>query len=276
MKISVVTAVLNRENTIGMAIDSIWSQTWPDIEHIIQDGGSTDSTIDIIQEKITNNTFLVSEPDSGLYDAINRGISRASGSIIGLLHSDDFFANKNILEKIASAFDDPSVDGVYGDLHYVAARDEGRIVRFWRSGVFKRSALRHGWMPPHPTLFLRREVFDRLGLYDTSYKISADYDAILRFLIGGNVKLAYIPEVFVKMRLGGASNGSLRDIIHKIVEDYHAIRTNAAGGLYTIACKNFRKFGQFFHPSWVDFCIRILMDFRTRPERSRKKLIDTE
>lgn len=154
------------------------------------------------------------------YDAINRGISRASGDAIGLMHSDDFFAHDRVLERVAEALSDPAVEGVYGDLDYVSASDPARVIRDWRSGAYAPAKLRRGWMPPHPTLYLRREVFDTWGLYDTSFRIAADYDAMLRYLAKGEIRLAYIPEVLVKMRVGGESNRSLGRILRKSRETW--------------------------------------------------------
>lgn len=245
MKISVITAVFNREGTIGAAIASVRSQTYGDVEHVIQDGGSVDRTLEIVRKASDASASIVSQHDFGIYDAINRGISRATGGVIGLMHSDDFFADSFVLSKVADAFDDPSVQGVYGDLQYVSASNPSRVVRHWRSGRFTHSRLRRGWMPPHPTLYLRREVFEEYGVYDTDFSIAADYDAILRYLAIGKIKLAYIPEVLVKMRLGGESNRSLERIIKKSCEDYRAIRKNQVGGLGTLASKNLSKIKQF-------------------------------
>lgn len=245
MKISVVTAVYNRADTIGEAMQSVQFQTYPQVEHVVQDGGSTDGTLEEIERLSNASTSLVSEPDQGIYDAINRGIKRAKGSVVGLMHSDDIFASSRVLDKISECFADPEVDGVYGDLQYVAAHDPGRVIRHWRSGEYHPALLKRGWMPPHPTLYLRREVFDRLGHYDTSFSIAADYEAMLRYLSRGKIRLAYIPEVLVKMRLGGESNRSLESILRKSREDLRAIRKNKVGGIATLAAKNLGKLGQF-------------------------------
>lgn len=246
MKISVITAVYNRVETIVQAIESVRGQTYPDVEHVIQDGGSTDGTVEHICSMADTATNLVSERDNGIYDAINRGIARASGDVIGLMHSDDFFAHAHVLERVATCFADPCVDGVYGDLQYVSADDTSKVIRHWRSGEYDPKKLVRGWMPPHPTLYLRREVFDRLGDYDTTFQIAADYDAMLRYLAIGKIRLAYLPEVMVKMRLGGESNRSLGRILRKSREDYRAIRGNGVGGIGTLAAKNISKLGQFF------------------------------
>ena len=245
MKISVVTAVYNRVGTILDAMESVQNQSYPDVEHVIQDGGSNDGTLERIAPILGPATALVSERDKGIYDAINRGIARASGDVIGLMHSDDLFAHSQVLERVAEKFADPAVEGIYGDLEYVSANDTKKVVRYWKSGEYTPKRLSRGWMPPHPTLYLRREVFDRFGLYDTSFSIAADYDAMLRYLVQGGINLAYIPEVMVKMRLGGESNRSLERILKKSREDYRAIRKNQVGGLGTLAAKNLSKIGQF-------------------------------
>ncbi|WP_435988417.1 glycosyltransferase family 2 protein [Sulfitobacter sp. SH24] len=245
MKISIVTAVFNRAGTIADALQSVETQSYQNIEHIIQDGGSGDGTLDIIRQFSSSPAQLVSEPDGGIYDAINKGISRASGDIIGLMHSDDFFADDLVLQRVAETFRDPEVDGVYGDLDYVSASNTGKIVRCWRSGPYHPDLLKRGWMPPHPTLYLRREVFDRWGLYDTSMRIAADYEAMLRYLAQGEIRLAYIPEVLVKMRVGGESNRSLSRMLQKSREDYTALRRYGVGGMGTLMAKNFSKLEQF-------------------------------
>lgn len=243
--ISIVTAVFNRALTIGEAIESVQNQTYPHVEHIVKDGGSHDGTLEKIIALANPSTKLISDEDTGIYDAINRGIERASGEIIGLMHSDDLFADNQVLAKVATALNDPNIDGVYGDLLYVAADDPSRVVRHWRSGEYRAALLARGWMPPHPTVYLRREVFENFGLYDTSFRIAADYDAMLRYLVKGHIRLAYIPEVLVKMRLGGESNRSLARILLKSREDLRALRTNGVGGIGTLAGKNLSKLGQF-------------------------------
>ncbi len=245
MKISVVTVVYNRAATIGEAIDSVQAQNWGDVEHVIQDGGSVDGTLDIIRQRAQPNTVFVSELDQGIYDALNRGIRRSTGDVIGLMHSDDVFAYDGVLRQVAAAFEEPGIDGVYGDLQYVSAKDPTRVVRDWRAAEYHHALLKSGWMPPHPTLYLRKQVFERFGLYDTSFEIAADYDAILRYLVTGRIKLAYIPEVLVKMRLGGASNRSLGHMLKKSREDLRAIRKNGVGGTGTLIAKNLTKIGQF-------------------------------
>ena len=247
MKISIITAVYNRADTIADAIRSVQSQTYLDVEHIIIDGASQDGTLHVIDKFKNERTRVVSEPDNGIYDAINKGLRASSGEVIGLMHSDDLFAGIHVLEKVAKYFQNPEIDMVYGDLQYVARLDISRIIRFWRAGPFYPDELRRGWMPPHPTLYVRRGVIEKLGVYDTSFRIAADYEAILRWFGHGSLRSFYVPEVFVKMRVGGESNRSAAQIIAKSREDYRAIRRHRLGGLSTLLMKNVRKLNQFEH-----------------------------
>lgn len=245
MKISLVTAIYNRRATLGAALSSAVAQSHGDIEHLIQDGGSTDGSLDIITALQHSRMRVVSERDGGIYYALNRGIARATGEVVGFLHSDDILAHENVLARVAEALADPTVDGVYGDLDYVAADDTGRIIRRWRSGAYDPARLKWGWMPPHPTLYLRRRVYEQLGAHDTDFRIAADYEAMLRYLVRGRIRLAYIPEVMVKMRVGGESNRSLGRILTKSAEDLRAMRRHGVGGIGTLAAKNLRKITQF-------------------------------
>jgi glycosyltransferase involved in cell wall biosynthesis len=245
MKFSIITVVWNRVETLPHALESLGQQTYADYEHIVQDGGSTDGTLDVLSARPDPRRKLVSGKDGGIYDALNRALARAGGDVIGLLHSDDFYAHPRVLEHVAARFAETGADAVYGDLDYVSARDPSQIIRHWRSGEFSRARLRRGWMPPHPALFLKREVIERLGDYDTSFRIAADYDTILRYFGAGGISSSWLPEVLVKMRVGGASNGSLRRIIRKSQEDLRALRKNRIGGIGALAWKNIGKVGQF-------------------------------
>lgn len=246
LKISVVTAVLNRADTIAQAVKSVQAQSYLNVEHIVQDGLSVDGTKEIILALANETTKMESKRDSGLYDAINCGIKRSTGDIVGLMHSDDFFAHPGVLARVAIAFEDPNIHGVYGDLDYVSSLNPHRVIRRWQSGCFHLEKIKWGWMPPHPTLFLRRNVFECLGYYDTNYSISADYEAMIRYIYHGKINLMYIPEVFVKMRAGGESNRSLDRIIRKSREDLRAIRRHNIGGWMVLIVKNIRKVRQFF------------------------------
>ncbi|KAF0284757.1 glycosyltransferase family 2 protein [Spiribacter roseus] len=245
MRISIITAVYNRATTLPEALDSLRRQTHPSVEHVVQDGGSTDGTLQVLRANPSEEMKLVSAPDGGIYDAVNCGIARASGDVIGLLHSDDYLADSGVIADVAEALADPAVDGVYGDLDYVAAADTSHVIRRWRSGQYVPAKLKRGWMPPHPTLYLRRQVLESWGYYDTSFHIAADYEAMLRWLVRGQIQLAYIPRVLVKMRVGGESNRSLGHILRKSREDYRAMRRHGVGGIGSLAAKNFSKLEQF-------------------------------
>ena len=245
MKISVITAVHNAETTLAEAIASVASQTFPDIEHIVIEGHSSDRSLAVLARAAHARMTLYSEPDSGIYDALNKGIARATGDVIGFVHADDFLAHDKVLERVAAAFADPGVEAVYSDLDYVARTDTARIVRHWKSAPFESWRLRRGWMPPHPTFYLRREAFERLGDFDTGLRISADYDLMLRFFTETAGRSVHIPEVTYKMRTGGISNRDWQKIRQKMREDYQVIRRNRAGGVVTLLAKNLSKLGQF-------------------------------
>lgn len=246
MKISIVTTVLNRDKKIADAIDCVANQTYPFIEHVIQDGGSSDRTIDVIRNLDVQNLTFKSEPDQGIYDGLNRAIKRSTGDIIGLLHSDDRFATHDTVQNVVDAFKTSDADAVYGDLVYVSKFDPVRLVRYWRAGNYAPQKLKFGWMPPHPALFVKRSVFENFGYYNENYKIAADYDAILRWFLIGKVKVHYLPEVLVHMNVGGESNRSLLNIARKSYEDYLVIKRHAIGGVGTLVLKNLRKANQFF------------------------------
>lgn len=245
LRVSIITAVFNAEATIGAAIRSVAAQSHPAIEHLVIDGMSTDGTGAEIARARHPGLVHLRGPDGGIYDAINKGIAQSSGEVIGLVHGDDMLAHPQVVADVAAAFTDPGVDAVYGDLDYVARGDPGRVLRHWRAGPFAPQRLRRGWMPPHPTLFLRRRVFDAFGPYDTRYRIAADYDAVLRYFGAGGIRAVYLPQVLVKMRTGGESNRSLGRILRKSREDYRAIRRNGVGGFGTLAAKNLSKLPQF-------------------------------
>lgn len=245
MKISVLTVVFNRADTIAGAIASVASQSYREVEHIVVDGASSDSTLSVINGCLHADMVVVSEADEGIYDALNKALARSSGEIIGLMHSDDFFAHDEVLVRVAQQFTDPGVDAVYGDLDYISATDSNFVVRRWKAGIFTLAKLRRGWMPPHPALFVRRRILEELGGYNTSYRIAGDYDAILRWFGSPGFRAAYVPEVLVKMRVGGESNRSVGRILQKSREDYRALRSNKIGGLGALASKNLSKVFQF-------------------------------
>lgn len=245
MKFSILTVTRNRAATLGDALDSLAAQTYGDYEHIVHDGASTDGTLALLATRPDPRRRVVSEADGGIYDALNRALARAGGDVVGVLHSDDFLAHPQVLERVAARFAETGADAVYGDLDYVAADDPARVIRHWRSGAYDRAKLRRGWMPPHPALFLRRRVIERWGGYDTSYRIAADYDTILRYFGKGGISAVWLPEVLVKMRVGGESNRSLGRVLRKSREDYRALRQNGVGGVRALAWKNLGKLPQF-------------------------------
>ena len=245
MKISVITAVYNSEDTVAEAMNSVAKQNHHDVEHIVIEGCSKDGSLGVIHREQNDRVVLVSEPDRGIYDALNKGIAKASGEVIGLVHSDDYLADANILGRVAKVFADPDIEAAYGDLDYVSNDDASRVIRHWSPGPYHPSRLKRGWMPPHPTLYLRRSVFDRVGVYDDTYGIAADYDFILRYFSQTTKAPVYIPHVLVKMRVGGVSNQNLARIWQKTTEDYRALKHNRVGGLGTLAAKNISKLPQF-------------------------------
>ena len=248
MKISIITITYNSAKSLPRTLDSVQSQTYRDIEHIIVDGASTDGTVALIEAYAAahDNVKWISEKDNGIYNALNKGIALATGDVIGFLHSDDVFYSAGSIGKIATAFADGKVDVVYGDLQYSR---EGKVVRRWKSNPFHPSSLKYGWMPPHPTLYVRREVYEKTGPYDDWFHISADYDMILRIFKSG-FQSKYLPEVIVSMEVGGASNKNTRARLSKTQEDYLVLKKNHTGaGLLTVACKQLRKVKQFLRKS---------------------------
>ncbi len=246
LKISVITAVYNRRATVQQALESIFAQTYSEVETVIVDGVSTDGTLNVLETLRPKIDIFISEPDCGIYDALNKGIKRSSGDVVGFLHADDIFENNEVIGNIALAFQDPTIEAIYGDLVYVRHDDLSHVIRYWKSGFYDDAALKRGWMPPHPTFYVRRGVYDRLGLFDTRYRIAADYDSVLRFLAVGKIRAAYIPEVLVRMRAGGISNRSLMSVIRKSREDLDVLRRNRVGGILTLLRKNVSKLSQFW------------------------------
>jgi glycosyltransferase involved in cell wall biosynthesis len=223
-------------------------QTYPHFEHVVIDGASTDGTLAILTAHTQQLAVLKSEPDAGIYDALNKGISLARGDVVGFLHADDMYASPHVLANIATAFEDSTVCAVYGDLQYVRKVNTSQVVRQWVSSPISARRLAWGWMPPHPTLYVRREWYERIGGFDTRYRIAADYLSILQMFSQDDFKSVYLPEVLVKMRLGGASNKSFKNLVHKFAEDWRALRSTqvgAFGGVGALVWKNLSKMGQF-------------------------------
>jgi glycosyltransferase involved in cell wall biosynthesis len=225
MKISVITVAFNSAKTVADTLTSVAMQTHPDIEHLIIDGASSDGTVEIVRMHASAQTRLISESDRGIYDAMNKGIALASGEVIGFLNSDDFYANASVLAKIADAFQDSAVDVCYGDLVYVS-QDNSRVVRYWKSKPFAKGDFAKGWCPPHPTFFIRESALQRLGMFDLSFKLAADFEFMLRYLESGDIKSVYIPHVLVRMRLGGATNQSWSNVWKQNKEIFMAFEKN--------------------------------------------------
>ena len=247
LKISIISVCYNSSKTILDTIRSVNSQSYPNIEHVFIDGLSSDNTLEIIRSNSKKKNVIISEKDSGLYDAINKGILNATGDVIGLLHSDDILSSPEIISDLIAKIYDENLDGIYGDLQYVDKKNTNKIIRFWKSCEFNPNLLGKGWMPAHPTLILKKEVYNKHGVFNKSFKIAADYDFMLRILKDSNLKFGYLPKVVTKMRVGGASNRSIKNIIKKSKEDYRAIRSNNIGGIITLLLKNTSKIKQFLN-----------------------------
>ena len=244
MSISIITVCYNSAATIAEALASVAAQRYPNVEHIVVDGASTDGTPQIVRERGTRVARLISEPDRGIYDAMNKGLAAASGDYVGFLNADDTFADPDALTHVAAAAADRP-EAIFGDLVYVGRHHPNRVVRVWHSGPFHAEALRHGWMPPHPTFYVRRDLLASLGGFDTGLRIAADYEFMMRCLTQPGVRASYVGQILVRMRMGGASNSSLRAMRRKSAEDLVAIRRYRLGGWWTLACKNLRKAPQF-------------------------------
>lgn len=234
MKISLITITYNSEKTLADTIQSVLNQTYPNIEYIIIDGASKDNTVSIIKEYepyFKGRMKWISEPDKGLYDAMSKGIRMATGNIVGILNSDDFFTVKEVLQNVANAFlQDVKLDAVYGDVHFVHPSNLNKCVRYYSSKVFKRSLMKLGFMPAHPSFYIRRECFDKYGLYKTDYKIAADFEFLLRVIYKEKIKTQYLPIDMVTMRTGGASTSGLESHKRIMKEHLRAFREN---GIYT-------------------------------------------
>lgn len=228
MKVSIITSCYNRAATIRSAIESVLAQDYNDIEFIVVDGSSTDGSLDIIREYVDRISIIISEPDHGMYEAINKGIRVATGEIIGLLHSDDFFYDNGVIGRIVKRIKRTHADFLYGDGLFVNPDNTNKVVRNWIGGGYRLWKVRHGWLPLHPTCYIRRDVMMRLGLYNESYKIAADSDLLVRYLLTGGLTVTYLNEYIVRMRMGGLSTDSAKR--KKMWEE--DIRVYVSHGLY--------------------------------------------
>ena len=246
MKISIITVVYNADTFLKDCIQSVMEQTYSNIEYIVVDGGSTDNTISIVESYGALISHFISEKDGGLYDAINKGIKIASGDVIGILNADDMLASEKAIEQVAKAFEqDINTEGVYGDLNYVHPT-KMRVVRAWKSKKANFKDIESGWMPAHPTLYLKKMLFEKYGNYALDMGTAADYDLIIRFFHKHKVSTAYLPYLMVNMRTGGVSNKSIKSLLLALVNDYKALKRNKIPNpLMVLLKKKFAKLSQF-------------------------------
>ena len=243
--VSIITIVSNNVKTIRNCIQSVAYQDYDNIEHILIDNCSNDGTLEAIYENKEELSLIISEPDNGIYYALNKGIKLSHGKIIGFLNSDDVLKSKSTISTIVSELVSSDLDAVYGDLQYFAGERPNVITRLWRAGEFSNINFHQGWMPPHPTFYTYKDVYLKYGDFDTSYKISSDYDMMLRLLYQKKISARYIPLVLVKMQRGGISNQNLKSMWLKTKEDLEIMR-RFNFGFFTLFSKNFRKFSQLF------------------------------
>ena len=247
MKISVVTAVYNRQETIADAIKSVADQGCKDLEHVLVDGMSSDDTAQIVEANRDSIAVSIREPDSGIYDALNKGIAASTGDVVGFLHADDLFADNSVIQRVQEKFQSGDYDAVYADLNYVAFEDPDRVIRYWQSGDYFVSKFRFGWMPPHPTVYVRREVYEEFGDYRIDHGSAADYECMVRLMVRNLIRVGYIPEVAVKMRVGGESNASIKNRVNANLADRNAWTENGLRPPFGLRfTKPFRKIPQFF------------------------------
>jgi len=245
MKVSIITIAYNSSETIEDTIKSVVAQDYSNVEYVIIDGGSTDETLSIIDKYKDSISTIVSEPDKGIYDAMNKGVQNATGDIIGILNSDDIYANDSVISDIVKAIG--SRDSVYADLVYVDRENTEKINRYWQSGEYKDGLFKKGWMPPHPTFFLKKSCYDKFGTYNLKLKSAADYELMLRMLHKHKISVAYLPKIITKMRVGGQSNVTLKNRLKANKEDRMAWTINdLRPGPLTLTMKPVRKIGQFF------------------------------
>jgi len=246
-KISIITVCYNSASTIRDTVQSVTSQTYPNLEYIIVDGASTDDTLSIVRRCAGFDIRIGSEPDRGIYDAMNKGLNQATGDIIGFLHADDVYAHSGILREVARVFANNDTDSCYGDLVYVDRKKTDKVVRYWKAGLYDVKRFYQGWMPPHPTFFVRRGIYERYGAFSLDMGTAADYELMLRFLLKHKIKAAYIPEIMVRMRSGGESNATTKNRILANRMDRLAWKINGLIPFpWTLLMKPLSKIPQFF------------------------------
>jgi glycosyltransferase involved in cell wall biosynthesis len=246
MKISIITVCYNSAITLETTIKSVIAQSYNDIEYIVIDGGSTDATLDLIKKYDKYIAKFISEPDNGLYDAMNKGVAMATGDVVGLINSDDLFCDNNALKKVADIFlRDATLDSVYADLYYVSQTNTDKIVRKWVTG--NKRKFKYGWHPAHPTFYIKKKIYDMHGLFDLTFSLAADFELMLRFLDRYNISTEYLKEPLVKMRLGGETNKSFKNIINQNSECIRAFKENG------LAVNNFLYPLQRLAPKFIQF-----------------------
>lgn len=248
IKVSIITVCYNSASTIKDTIESVLNQTYPHIEYIVVDGLSKDDTCKIVNSYGKQIAKFVSEKDKGIYDGLNKGISLATGDIIGLIHADDFYSNTKVIEDVVKQFKLSNADAVYADLDYVLPDNTNKTLRHWVSGEYKTNSFLYGWMPPHPTFFVKKEIYEKLGVFNLALKSAADYELMLRFIHKHKIKLSYLPQVTVKMRAGGMSNKNLTNRFKANIEDRKAWEiNNLKPYFFTLYLKPLRKISQYFN-----------------------------
>ncbi|MGF1923573.1 MAG: glycosyltransferase family 2 protein [Bacteroidia bacterium] len=248
MKISIITVVYNGEAFLSDCIQSVIDQRYQNIEYIIVDGGSTDTTLQIIESFKGHIHQYISEPDKGMYDALNKGIKMATGDVVGILNADDVLASADVVESIANCFMDNSPDALYGNLNYIDPLNKNKIIRKWIGKPFTKRDIVLGWMPAHPTFYVKRSLFDVFGYYSLNYDSAADYELMVRFLYKHSVKAIFLNKLMVNMRNGGMSNASFKNRYKGLVNDYKALRKNHIPfALLTVFLKKISKVVQFIH-----------------------------
>ncbi len=247
MKVSIITVVFNGEATLRDCIGSVLTQSHRDLEYIIVDGASTDHTLDIVRSFGPKIATLISGPDRGIYDAMNKGIAAATGEVVGILNADDLYAHPDVIAHVVAAFKTQPIEAIYGDLVYVDPQNLRRVVRTWHAGPYRPGVFLYGWMPPHPTFFVRSTVYEQFGTFNLALRSAADYELMLRFVHKHGIRLGYLPEVLVQMRTGGMSNVSWRNRLRANREDRRAWRLNGLRPyFFTLWWKPLRKLAQYF------------------------------
>ncbi|MBL4709593.1 MAG: glycosyltransferase [Flavobacteriales bacterium] len=246
MKVSLITVCYNSSTTIEDTIKSVLAQSYSDIEYLIIDGDSKDDTLKIVEKYQDKISVVISEKDKGIYDAINKGINLSTGDIVGILNADDFYIDEAVITDVVEKMNEKEVDSLYSDLYYVDAINTNKIIRNWKSGEYNRKNFLLGWMPPHPTFFVKRAVYKKYGVFNLTLKSAADYELMLRFLYKNEITSCYLPRPLVRMRVGGVSNASLKNRIKANMEDRRAWKLNELKpNLFTLILKPLRKLKQF-------------------------------